>query len=129
MELEKRLTQVYAILILKYNHTIHDLEDKYKDKIVSALFLMIKGEYAHIHLSGSIYEYLKLGVNNKIKHDATLISRKLGAKYFHFGGGNSSDVEDPLFKFKSNFSKERGDFYIGKKIYNQEVYNKICNID
>jgi len=101
---------------------------KYEGKIVSALVMMLKGEYAHIHLSGSIYEYLKLGVNNKIKHEATLIARNLGAKYFHFGGGNSSDLEDHLFKFKANFSKERGDFYIGKKVHNEDIYNKICDI-
>ncbi|OQY05510.1 MAG: hypothetical protein B6I20_01130 [Bacteroidetes bacterium 4572_117] len=101
---------------------------RYDDKIVSALFLMIKGDYAHIHLSGSIYEYLKFGVNNKIKHEAALLSKELGAKYLNFGGGNSADLNDPLFKFKANFSTERGDFYIGKKIHNNDTYEKVCDI-
>jgi len=101
---------------------------KYNDKIVSALFLMIKGKYAHIHLSGSTYEYLKFGVNNKIKHEAVLLSKELGAKYLNFGGGNSSDLNDPLFKFKANFSTERGDFYIGKKVHNKEIYRTVCKI-
>jgi len=101
---------------------------KYEGKIVSALFLMIRGEYAHIHLSGSVYEYLKFGVNNKIKHNATIIGREFGAKCFHFGGGNSANIEDPLFKFKANFSKERAAFFIGKKIHNEDIYNKVCSV-
>lgn len=49
-------------------------------------------------------------------------------KYFHFGGGVSSDMKDPLFKFKSGFSKENRKFYIGKKIHNQEIYDQIISI-
>jgi lipid II:glycine glycyltransferase (peptidoglycan interpeptide bridge formation enzyme) len=99
---------------------------KYEGKVISALFLMIHGQYAHIHLSGSIYEYLNLGVNNLIKHEAVNFAKNLGAKYFHFGGGNTSNVEDHLFNFKANFSTERGDFYIGKKVDNQDIYSQLC---
>ncbi len=107
------------------NKQYFDIQAAYYNGVVSALFLRIKVEYAHIHLSGSIYKYLKLGVNNKIKHDATIIGRELGAKYFHFDGSNSADLDAPLFKFKANFSKERGDFYIGKKMYNEDISNII----
>ena len=37
-------------------------------------------------------------------------------------------MKDPLFKFKSGFSKENRKFYIGKKIHNQEIYDQIISI-
>ncbi len=97
-------------------------------EVVSALFLMLYGDYAHIHLSGSIYKYLNLGVNNLIKHQAVRYVKQLGFKYLNFGGGSSADPEDPLFKFKANFSNERGEFYIGKKVHNHEIYAQMCEI-
>ena len=41
----------------------------------------------------------------------------------HFGGGRSNAIDDSLLKFKRNFSKQKGDFYIGKKIHNSEIYD------
>ena len=46
----------------------------------------------------------------------------------HHGGGRSSSEEDNLYKFKKQFAKNtKFDFYLGKKIWNKEIYNKLCN--
>jgi len=99
----------------------------YQGKRICSMLLMINGEYAHYHLSGRLNEFSRLAANNLILDEAIEIARERGAKYFHFGGGNSNDMKDPLFKFKANFSNTLADFYIGKKIHNQEVYHGICN--
>ncbi|OQY05518.1 MAG: hypothetical protein B6I20_01170 [Bacteroidetes bacterium 4572_117] len=101
---------------------------KYEDKIIAGMLLMIENQYAHYHLSCRDLNYSSLAGNNHILDKAIRIAIDSGAKYFHFGGGNNNDEKDPLFKFKANFSKETGDFYIGKKVHNNEVYSQVCNI-
>jgi hypothetical protein len=99
----------------------------YQGQKICAMLLMLHGEYAHYHLSGRVREFSKLAANNLILDEAIEIAKEQGAKFFHFGGGNSNDLNDPLFKFKSNFSKDLADFYIGKKAHNKEVYEEICS--
>jgi len=100
----------------------------YKGQIIAAMLLMIEKQFAHYHLSSRDKEYSSLAANNYILDKAIREAIDSGAKYFHFGGGNSDDVKDPLFKFKANFSKKTGDFYIGKKIHNPEIYSQVCDI-
>ena len=52
--------------------------------------------------------------------------KALGVKRFHLGGGINSDQRNPLFEFKRKFSKSKYNFYIGKSIFNKEVYDSIC---
>jgi hypothetical protein len=46
-------------------------------------------------------------------------------KVFNLGGGLSLNPTDPLFKFKTNFSKNTMPFYIGKRVHLKEIYNSI----
>ena len=48
-----------------------------------------------------------------------------GCHYVHFGGGTSGDPENSLLHYKMNFSKTLSEFWIGKKVHNQDVYDKI----
>ncbi|MFN8258883.1 MAG: GNAT family N-acetyltransferase [Bacteroidales bacterium] len=98
----------------------------FEDKKICTMLMMIYGEYAHYHLSGRVKEFANLAANNLILDAAIQFAKQQGARVFHFGGGNSNNSDDPLYKFKSNFSKARADFYIGKKVHNPEIYNKIC---
>jgi len=51
---------------------------------------------------------------------------KLNLSYFNFGGG--AKPEDGVFKYKKNFAKNGVyDFYIGKKIYNQKIYDNVVS--
>ena len=52
--------------------------------------------------------------------------KALGVKKFHLGGGINSDEQNPLFRFKRKFSKSKYDFYIGKTIFNKEIYDLLC---
>lgn len=101
---------------------------KIDDEIISGMLLIYSDNYAHYHLSGRKKEYSNLASNNLLLDTAIKIAKDMKCKYFHFGGGTSSDMKDPLFKFKSGFSKENGLFYIGKKIHNQEIYDQIISI-
>lgn len=99
---------------------------KEKSIIASAIFMKY-GDYFHYHLSGSIEEYLKFAPNNLLLWEAIKLACKSGSKWFHFGGGLSDSLDDNLFKFKSSFSKDTADFYIGKRIHNYNIYSYLID--
>ncbi len=103
----------------------HLIVSKINDEFVGGMLLFIYGDYAHYHLSARKREFGKYAINNHFLNYAIKVAKEQGCKLFHFGGGTSSDENDPLFKFKSNFSTERGAFYFGKKIHNSEIYNSV----
>ena len=100
---------------------------KYEDEVIaSAIFMKCEG-YFHYHLAGSIKEYLKYSPNNLLLWTAIKYAKDNGFKKMHFGGGLSDSLEDNLFKFKKSFSKDTSDFYIGKRIHNDEIYNELIS--
>ncbi|HRR19645.1 MAG TPA: peptidoglycan bridge formation glycyltransferase FemA/FemB family protein [Ignavibacteriales bacterium] len=106
---------------LNNNHKL--ILAKYQNEIIGGMILMYHGDYAHYHLSSRKTEFGKVAVNNIFLDYAIDVAKQLGCKYFHLGGGTTSNENDSLLKFKSNFSKDRAEFYIGKKIHNKSVYN------
>lgn len=95
-----------------------------KAQVVCSSIFFHYGDFFHYHLSGKS-EKADNSVNNFLIDEAIKFAQSKSAKSFHFGGGRSNAPDDSLLKFKSNFSKTRLPFYIGKKIHNQEVYEDI----
>jgi len=89
----------------------------------SAIFFHYK-DYFHYHLSGREFD-VDNSVNNFLLNEAVNLASKIGVKIMHFGGGRSNSKDDSLLRFKSNFSKKRLSFHIGKKIHNQKVYDEV----
>ncbi len=109
--------------LLKSNY---DLVMAYKnDELIAASLFLYYGNFYHYHLSARNREYQKYAANNLILDKAIKKAQERGCKKFHFGGGFDKIPQNSLLKFKSNFSSQRGKFYIGKKIHNKEVYNKV----
>lgn len=99
----------------------------YEGKAINSSIIMFNGENAHYHLSGTLSDYMRLGANNIALYEIALDLCKMGYKRFHLGGGYGGD-DSPLLKFKKSFNKYGElDFYIGKKIWKQNEYDKICN--
>ena len=98
-----------------------------EEQIISAAIFMYSGTYGHYHLSGSDKSQLSLSPNNFMLWEAAKEMQKRGVKRFHLGGGTSSDEENSLFLFKRRFSKDNCQFYIGKLVFNQFVYEAICD--
>lgn len=99
--------------------------NKLEGIITGGMILFAYGNYAHYHLSARDTKYGKFAVNNNFLNKAIEIACNMQSKKMHFGGGASSSPDDPLLKFKSNFSKERGAFFIGKKIHQLAIYDLI----
>ncbi len=97
-----------------------------EDNIISSAIFLQSGPYGHYHLSGSDINYLSLSPNNFMLWEAAKELHKRGVKRFHLGGGTNSDEENTLFLFKKRFSKDTCQFYIGKLIFNQALYDALC---
>lgn len=109
--------------LLKDNSVLINILHKNKDIVCSSIFLF-DGNFFHYHLSGRS-EAASNTANNYLLDEAVKYAKIIGATRFHFGGGRSSDRDDSLLRFKSNFSKTRTPFYIGKKIQNKIIYNEV----
>ena len=98
------------------------------DTAIDSVLIIYNGDNAHYHLGGTLNNYMDLGAHNYVLYEASLLSLNKGFKKFHLGGGYGGD-NSPLLRFKKNFNKNGElDFYIGKKIYNQEKYDELVNI-
>lgn len=116
--------------LLKYfKDNIIFIEAIFEDKIIASGLYFAYKDIIHIHLSGTLTEYLYLSPAYILRYAITLWGKENGYKLIHHGGGRSNSEEDTLYLFKKNFAKLYDtDFYIGRKIWNTDIYNKLCNL-
>lgn len=96
------------------------------ETLACAIFMRC-GDYFHYHLSGSRSEFLKFSPNNILLWEAIKYAKRLGCTAMHFGGGLTDSEEDSLFRFKSRFSSDCADFYIGKRVHNRQIYQMLID--
>ena len=94
-------------------------------KVIAGSMFMFSDDYAHYHLSARDREYSRYAANNLILWYGIQKAKERGCKWFHFGGGTTGEDDDSLLKFKKEFSKSLCEFWIGKRVYNKEVYDSI----
>ncbi|MDZ7821464.1 MAG: GNAT family N-acetyltransferase [Candidatus Marinimicrobia bacterium] len=111
--------------ILFGKNYIINVYDSSSEELQAAMILMIHGNYAHYHLSGRSKNCNNNATSNLMLDEAIRFAQKKECKFFHFGGGNSTEKDDSLLKFKQSFSKDNCQFFIGKKIHNEKIYNNV----
>lgn len=113
----------------EYKQTFHDKSMLclaiLDGKVIAGSMFMFSEDYAHYHLSARDREYSRYAANNLILWYGIQKAKERGCKWFHFGGGTTGNEDDSLLKFKKEFSKKLCDFWIGKRIHNQDVYEQI----
>lgn len=100
----------------------------FNEKVVAAALFFKYGNYGHYHLSASSEDYTKFGSNNFLIYNTALYLKQHKAGLLHLGGGNSSSLDDNLYRFKARFSKDRYSFYTGGVVLDQHLYKEICSI-
>jgi hypothetical protein len=91
-------------------------------KIIAASVILTDKVSGHYHLSGSQLESQALYPNNLMIYETAIFLKSEGYEHFHLGGGGR---RVSLFDFKKRFSTFYPDFYIGKYIFNQSVYQSL----
>ena len=118
-----------------YNSILNDLKYNslmfyamYEEKIIAMSMILYSNEQVHYHLSASDREYQHLAPSNLLLYEVACWACENGYKSFHLGGGLGSK-EDSLYKFKKVFNKDSTTtFSIGRKIFNEEIYNELVQI-
>ncbi len=100
---------------------------RFDGQLVSSAIFMIYGTYGHYHLSASNIALRNNSAGNYLLWNAIKDLKERGVEKIHLGGGNSSDTQSPLLRFKASFSPYRERFYISKLIFNDEMYNSITD--
>lgn len=97
-----------------------------KDNYTTAgAIFTITNKVIQYHLAGTKEEFIRDTPMKLILDEARLIGNELNIDFLHLGGGVGGSDEDPLFKFKSGFSKDTFQFKIWKYIVDQEKYHKL----
>ncbi len=120
-----------------FNKTIKYFQDNvilieaiYEDKVISKGFYFVYGDYIHAHLIGTLDGYLSLGPEYIINYAAAKWGQEKGYKLVHYGGGRTKEDDDSLLRNKKHYGKNTEFFfYIGKKVWNEDVYNELCEIN
>jgi len=109
------------------------VEVLYEEQVISMGFYFIYNDIIHAHLSGTLTNYMNFSPAYVIKYATAEWASKNNIKLIHYGGGTTNSPENSLYKFKKRFTKDTEfDFYIGKRIWNNDIYNKLCeerNVD
>ena len=108
------LTTSSALFIIKQNRIP-----------IAATTVFYNKNYIHGHLGGALTDFLYTSSFSLLYSEMIKFGIEKGCKYFHAGGGVTSDVNDKLLQFKLNFSKTTADFYLGKKIHNKPIYEEV----
>ncbi|MEG2688011.1 MAG: GNAT family N-acetyltransferase [Clostridia bacterium] len=91
---------------------------------ISAAMFMFYGDKVHYHLSGNDREYSSCCGNHLLLSSVADWSYNNGYKTLHLGGISKDNIG--LYNFKKGFAKD-GElkFFVGKRIDNDKIYNKI----
>lgn len=134
--MKKEVANPYYFFEREFYQSIHtDLYDHYEvfyavleDKIISMAIMIFANHRMHCHFLGSIYEYRNYAPNNLLFYEAARWGCKQGFKTMHIGGGVGSS-DDSLYRFKKSFNRNSDlVFSIGKRIYNQEIYDYLVDM-
>lgn len=114
-EYYERLLAINNVKLFAVTHDNHT---------ITMSFVLFGNNLAHYHLSGNDKSFSKLNGNYFLLDS---VCDFININYpeisqFHLGGGRSNLDSDSLLAFKSKFSNIRNDFYIGGKVFNQDVY-------
>lgn len=104
------------------------VEAIYNDQTIAEGLYFIYEKNIHIHLSGTLSDFLHLSPAYILRYAITEWGKEKGYKLIHHGGGRTNSPDDDLYLFKKRFGQNTEfEFHIGKKIWNEELYKKLCN--
>lgn len=99
----------------------------YQGEVISTELVIYGAENCYSYLGGTNREYFDLRPNDFLKYEIIKWAKEKGLKNFVLGGGYGAD--DGIFQYKTCLApKGIVDFYIGRKVFDNENYNKLVAI-
>lgn len=116
----------YKYIIEFLRKSVLEIQLIYENEIIASEIYFIEGDLMHAHLLGSSQIMLDLNAGALLEATAARWGHNHGYRYIHHGGGRTSAVDDPLYTYKKKYGKNTEfDFYVGKKIWNKEMYDEL----
>jgi len=110
------------------NHIV-TVKALYQDTTIAMGLFFIYGKLIHIHLSGTLSEFLHLSPAYVLRYAITLWGKEHGYEFIHHGGGRTNSPKDGLYLFKKQFGvNTEFEYRIGKRIWNEKVYSVLCDL-
>jgi hypothetical protein len=97
------------------------------DQVASAGLLIEYGGIVTAHLAASNDAFYGVSPCKTLLHDAHLWARQRGNRFFHMGGGRGARADDPLFRFKAEFSEQHHPYFTGRWILDEERYGLLAD--
>lgn len=99
----------------------------YQGKIISTELIIYGAENCYSYLGGTDREYFDVRPNDFLKFEVIKWAKDKGLKNYVLGGGYGSD--DGIFQYKTYLAPHGVvNFYIGRKIYDEELYEKLATM-
>lgn len=117
----------YQALINSHQDDLLVLSTKSGDQTAAMSLFFLYKDRMHYHLSAGNEKFRSLAPTNLLLHAAAEWGQDHGFAWLHLGGGRTPDPHDSLLKFKTTVSKKQLPFYIGKRIHNLNVYERLCS--
>ncbi len=92
----------------------------YEGDVVGGFIIVHDNNVGHHFLSATMPKYWDMRINNLLFYNVILFCKEQGMDIFDFQGGRPG-----VYKFKKSFSPTRGEFYMGKLIHDDVMYNKL----
>lgn len=97
-------------------------------QVISTELVLYGTENCYSFLGGTNNEYFHLRPNDFLKYEIIKWAKENNFKRFVLGGGYGSD--DGIFKYKKSFApKGVCSFYIGKKIFDNDKYQRLIKMN
>ena len=103
------------------------IEAECKNKIIGSSIFICGNKIIHYFLSGASKEFKGLYPSNLTLWEAIKWARENNFNILYLGSGRGKN--DGLFEFKKGFSELTMPFKIGKLIFNEDIYNKLSQIN
>lgn len=94
------------------------------NQAVAGAYIICTNEVIQAHFLGTLTDYLLDSPAKLLMDEITIVGRKMGARYFHLGGGLNFK-KDALFEWKACFSALTLDFNSWRFIANPKVYDAL----
>lgn len=114
-------------LIKYFGENMLLVEAFYEGQVIGAGLNFVYDRIIHTHLSGTLEEFHHLSPAYILQYALAVWGKENGIDLIHDGGGRTNSLDDNLYLFKKQFGKNTGfKFHIGRKIWNQEIYDELC---
>jgi hypothetical protein len=98
---------------------------RFENEYISSAIFMEYGDYLHFHLVANDYRHYQKNANSMIMYEAANWGQNHNKKQMHIGGASTNE----LYAFKKQFTRKGiCDLYIGEKIRNEAIYNKLVDM-